>query len=253
MVGLLVVGHGTPHEGGQREFRTTVRQVAQALPGTPVAGCFLERVDPDIPTALEAMARQGLQDVVLVPLLLFSAGHAERDVPAAAAWAAGRSGLRVRQSAVLGCHPEILALSAQRFLQAATPDYTPDDALWLLVGRGSREAGATAALSRFAAARRALTPVARSMVALLGMAHPRVERVLPEIAAMDYRTVVVQPHLLYPGTLLNRLRRLVDEQDRSQSRQQWILAECLGCDRAIARVVVQRFHETATEFGPLGV
>jgi sirohydrochlorin ferrochelatase len=77
------------------------------------------------------------------------------------------------------------------------------------------------------------------------MADPRVETVLPQVAAMDAPTVVVQPHLLYPGRLLSRLRQLVNEQDRSPNRQQWIVADCLGCDRAISRVVVERFREVA--------
>lgn len=251
-LGLLVVGHGTPHDLGQQDFWTTVRHVAQELPGTMVEGCFLERVAPDIQTTLEAMARQGLQEIVLVPLLLFSAGHAQRDIPAAAVQAAERTGLGVRQSAVLGCHGAILSLSAERFRSAVGPGYNPDDVLWLLVGRGSRDAGATAEMSRFATDRLALTPVGRVVLAFLAMAHPRVEAVLPRIAAMDYATVVVQPHLLYPGTLFSRLRTMVDEQDSGQLRQQWILAECLGCDRAIARVVTQRFREAAAEFGQSG-
>ena len=91
-IGLLVVGHGTPHDQGQQEFWTTVRQVAEELPETVVEGCFLEAAAPDIPTALQVLARQGLSEVVLVPLLLFSAGHAERDIPAVVLRAAADTG-----------------------------------------------------------------------------------------------------------------------------------------------------------------
>ena len=186
---------------------------------------------------------------MLVPLLLFSAGHAERDIPAAAAQVAARAGLSVRQAAVLGCHPRILALSAERFRSAIGSRHAPEEVVWLFVGRGSHDAAATAEMGRFVTGRVALTPVGRVVVAFLAMAQPRVEAVVPQIAAMDLATVVVQPHLLYPGNLLSRLQRIVDVQDRGRLRQQWILAECLGCDRAIAQVVVERFRETAAEAG----
>lgn len=244
-IGLLVVGHGTFDDRGRDDFSSTVGQVARELPGTVVEGCFLEAATPDIATALEALSRRGLQEVVLVPLLLLAAGHAKRDIPAAAAQAAARTGMRVRQSAVLGCHPRILALSAERFRSAVGPGYAPEEVLWLLVGRGNRDADAAAELGRFVTSRLALTPVGHSVVAFLAMAHPRIEDVLPQVAATHVSTVVVQPHLLFPGALLARLRRIVEEQDRSGLRQQWILADCLGSDRAVAQVVVERFRETA--------
>ena len=117
----------------------------------------------------------------------------------------------MRQAAVLGCHPQILALSAERFRSAIGSRYAPEEVLWLFVGRGSHDAAATAEMGRFVTGRLALTPVGHVVVAFLAMAQPRVEAVVPQIAAMDFATVVVQPHLLYPGTLLSRLQRIVDD------------------------------------------
>ncbi|MHB8866396.1 MAG: sirohydrochlorin chelatase [Pirellulaceae bacterium] len=249
--GLLVVGHGTHDDQGQRDFWVTLRQIAEELPDSVVEGCFLEGAAPDIATGLEEMARQGVRDVVVVPLLLFSAGHALHDIPALVASAATRTGIRVRQAEVLGCHPLILRLSAERFWAAVGSDYWPQSVLLLFVGRGSRDLAATAEVQRFVAQRVALTPVGRIVVAFLAMAEPRVEEVVAEITASEFERVVVQPHLLYPGALLSRLRSLVEMQerapDRQPGRQQWILADCLGCDRAVARAVVDRFLQSARE------
>ncbi len=196
------------------------------------------------------MARRGLREVVLVPLLLFSAGHAERDIPAAAAQAAA-----ARRTDACGRPPYWAA--TRRSWHSPPSDFArprlPTTPRRKCCGCSSDGAvvtlTATAEMDRFVAGRVALTPVGRVVVAFLAMAEPRVEAVVPQIAAMDLATVVVQPHLLYPGTLLSRLQRIVDVQDRGRLRQQWILAECLGCDRAIAQVVVERFRETAAEAG----
>ncbi len=244
-IGLLVIGHGTRSDQGRQYFWSTVNHVTEELPGTVVVGGFLEHHTPDIPMALQALARQGLSEVVLAPLLLCSAGHAERDIPAAARRGAAAVQLPVRQLDVLGCHPRILALSATRFRTALGPHDDPDNVLWLCVARGSSHASATAEMHRFVALRRTLTPVGTAALAFLNKAEPRVETVVSEIAASHYTTVIVQPHLLYPGRLLSRLHQLVTRQDRVHRRQRWILTDCLGCDRAIAQVVAERFRAVA--------
>jgi sirohydrochlorin cobaltochelatase len=214
-----------------------------------VDGCFLEAAAPDILTVLEAMAADGLERVVAVPLILFAAGHARRDIPQALELAANRTGLRVRQADVLGWHPEVLQLSARRFQAAAGPDYDPDSTCWLFVGRGSNDDQATAAFHEFARRRSELTPLAHRETAFLALAQPLVEEVAKRMASSSYERVVLQPHLLYPGSLLSRLRQLVAVQELNRPRQQWILADCLGCDRAIARAVVDRFQAALRDGG----
>lgn len=240
--GLLLIGHGTHDFRGRDGFFTTVEQVADLLPDHPVDGCFLEAAAPDILTAMEAFADDELERVVAVPLLLFSAGHARHDIPAALQAAAKRTGLRVRQADVLGWHPEILQLSARRFQAAAGPDYDPDTTCWLFVGRGSKDVSATAAFHEFARRRREMTPVAQAENAFLALAEPRVEQVALQVSAGPYQRVIVQPHLLYPGSLLSRLREMVALQEAKGTRQQWVLADSLGCDRAVARAVVDRYR-----------
>jgi sirohydrochlorin cobaltochelatase len=236
------VGHGTSEPLGQRDFWTTVRQVARLLPETTVAGCFLEQIGPDIDTALAALAHRGLDAVVLAPLLLFAAGHARRDIPAIARVAGARLGLHLRQADVLGCHHHLVQLSATRFRAVLSPEVDPQHILLLMVGRGSQDPDATAAMYQFVDQRLAHTPVGRALVAFLAMARPRVEDVLREVAAAPYEHVVVQPHLLYRGALWDRLARLVHEQDAASPRQRWSIADCLGCDWAVAAVVVERFR-----------
>lgn len=247
--GLLLIGHGTHDFRGREGFFTTLEQVALLVPDDPVDGCFLEAAAPDILTAMENLAEDGLERVVAVPLLLFAAGHARHDIPAALQAAASRTGLPVRQTDVLGWHPEILQLSARRFQAAAGPDYDPDSTCWLFVGRGSKDESATAAFHEFARRRRELTPVAQVETAFLAMAEPRLEEVAKRIAAGPYQRVIVQPHLLYPGSLLSRLREMVAVQELKGTRQQWILADCLGCDRGVARAVVDRYQSALSDGG----
>ena len=81
--GLLIVGHGTRSERGLAEFREAVELVARGSPGVPVAGCFLELARPSIKEGMARLVADGCQRIVVLPLLLFAAGHAKQDIPAA--------------------------------------------------------------------------------------------------------------------------------------------------------------------------
>lgn len=246
--GLLVVGHGTRSKRGREAFLSLVDHVSKFLPGTLVRSCFLEAADPDIETALGQMASQGCPSAVVVPLLLFSAGHAKRDIPDAAGRASQTHQIPVTVTPVLGTHPRILGLSARRFretLRLAHAD--PRQVLLLMVGRGSGDPEAIDHMRRFVRQRVARTPVGRVVTAFLAMADPKIEAVVPEIAQSSYPTVIVQPHLLFPGHLMCKLRRTVKVQDRHDGRQQWLLTEALGDDHAVALAVVDRFQQTLAE------
>jgi sirohydrochlorin ferrochelatase len=107
---FLFLSHGTRDAQGTDEFlqftqlagdesRRSLGQVGAAGPdGADGAGhvrpfasrsdpliirhCFLELRDPDLPTAAAACAQQGAEQIILIPLLLFAAGHWKTDVPA---------------------------------------------------------------------------------------------------------------------------------------------------------------------------
>ena len=98
-------------------------------------GAFLEMAEPNIETAMQRLANRGIQQVVVLPLLLFEAGHAKRDIPRAAQQAAERHGLQLLFASALGTHPRMIELSVQRFhstIRQAALD--PGDVLWVLVG-----------------------------------------------------------------------------------------------------------------------
>jgi sirohydrochlorin ferrochelatase len=60
------------------------------------------------------------------------------------------------------------------------------------------------------------------------MAQPAVADVLPALAAQPWRRIVVQPHLLFHGELLDRLHAQVEAIAASRPEQEWIVTSYLG-------------------------
>ena len=73
--GWLIVGHGTRSERGQAEFRQVARQLAENLVG-PAEHAFLELAQPTIAEGVQRLAERHVREIVVVPLLLFTAGEA---------------------------------------------------------------------------------------------------------------------------------------------------------------------------------
>jgi sirohydrochlorin cobaltochelatase len=241
--GLLLVGHGTDDEQGQAEMLEVARQVARLLPGTAVEPCFLELARPTISEAMSRLAARGLEQVTAVPLLLFAAGHAKRDIPLAVDHAAREHRIaRVRISPHLGCHPAMVELSTQRY-QAAVQDCPPlpaEETLLLIVGRGSREPEANSDLAKFARLRWERTPVGRLETCYVAMTQPTLADGLEFASRLGYCRIVVQPHLLFSGVLTRRIADMVSSARREYPKKEWILVEPLGPGEQIARVIVEQ-------------
>lgn len=240
--GLLIVGHGTREVRGVADFLTLVELVRQRMPNRPVEPSFLEFARPSIEEGLQQLVEQGVGEVVVVPLLLFAAGHVRHDIPAAVAQAAARHfHLPIRQVSHLGCHPRMVQLSTQRYDETLTGRGTvpPQESLLLLVGRGSRDPRATEEMLRFAELRRETAGGDRVETCFTAMERPSLAETLPRIAKQPVRRVVVQPHLLFSGYLASQISVAVDQAQASWPTIQWVVTEPLGPDRLLAEAVVE--------------
>lgn len=246
-LGLLVVGHGTADPVGAEETREVARRVAALLAGVPVELGFLEVIGPSIGESLERLARMGCREVIAAPLLLFTAGHARRDVPEALAEAARRLGVAVRQSQAFGCHPEIVAQSRQRrceALQSLEP-LSAEATVLAMIGRGSSDSGAARQLEAFAEATRATGEHAvrpdescgRIELGFVAAARPTVAEALGA-AARGARRVIVQPHLLFHGHVEEQVEAALCEARAEHPEVEWVRVERLGATLRVARAVV---------------
>lgn len=244
---LVIIGHGTRDPVGVAEFRRLVSQVAESRPGWIIEPCFLELAEPGVPAGLDRAVERGVTTVVALPLLLFAAGHAKRDVPSLLAAARERHpAVRFAQAAHLGCHPSLLELSVARY-RAAADACSPSNTLLLMVGRGSYDADANAEMARFARLRFEAAPVGWYEVAFTAMAAPLVDQAISVVAAMPFEHIVFQPHLIFAGELLERVRGLVAAAREQFPAKRWTITEPLGPDPLLARAVLERAEAALAE------
>lgn len=251
--GVLVIGHGTADPVGAGECRQITAAVAGLLPDAAVELGFLEVIAPSIEQAVVRLAARGCREAVAAPLLLFAAGHANRDVPEAVAAAAAAHGVGIRQAAAFGTAAEIVEAARKRRHEAVhgRTAIPADETVLVMVGRGSSDPTALVQLRGFTAATldgdAAFAPV-RVEYGFVAAARPTLDEALA--AAADpgrggVRRIVVHPHLLFRGHVEDQVTDAVAAARRRRPDLEWIQVARLGADPLVARALVRRATEAA--------
>ncbi len=247
--GVLLVGHGTRDEVGTAQFFELAKKVAQRLPGIPVAPGLLELQRPTISDAWGDLMESSVTRVLVAPLLLFAAGHARSDIPAAIsaclAATGDRDGIRYHQARPLSRAPELLSLVLKRLDEVNSNSADVRRTGVVMVGRGSHDPCAQTdmkLLSHWVAGQRPFATVATCFYA---MAHPSlqvtIERLLVE-RRLD--TIIVQPHLLFDGKLFQSIAQIVARFAEGHPNKRFALAPYLGPEGEIADSIVRRITQS---------
>lgn len=251
---LLLAAHGTRDAAGLAQTRELRRLITSRVPGLPVELGFLELADPSIAEAVARLISGGARRVTVAPLLLFAAGHAKDDIPALLAECTHEHrDLEIRLAPPLDCHPKLIELSEIRFREAWHPfggDFEEESGLLptgiLLVGRGSSDESATAEMARFARLRQARHPEIPVEIGFAAKARPSLREALESVSKLPWQRVVVQPHLLFAGEVLETIRQEVRRSAEKQSSatgseivsRTWRVAEPLGPHELLAEALL---------------
>ncbi len=239
--GLLLVGHGSNEAVGVNEFLQLANRMRAVVNPLPLEPAFLEFAEPTIGQAFARLARRGARHIAVVPALLFAAAHAKRDIPAALAEAAADfAGVELALSDHLGCHESIVRQSQQRYDEAleGVSALPAEEMALVIVGRGSRDRGAIDEMRRFVALRGQSARASRVEAAFVAMAEPNVPEVLRRLTSTQPRRIVVQPHLLFGGVLVDRIEAIVAQFSREHADIDWRTAAPLGPSELVCQALV---------------
>lgn len=245
-IGLLLVGHGTRSSQGQAEFHNLFKQFEALFAPIVCESAFLELAEPSIDTALNRLRHRGVRFVLTVPAILFTAGHAVEDIPQAVQLGLEKNSLfGIGQTPTLECAAEVVELSTFRFRQAVCGNQCVTECCgkhcstiyWILVGRGSSSRTATEKMREFGHLRWQQTPTKFVKVAFIHGQDPSVPDALDGAAGANCDHIVVQPHLLFSGLLIDQLSHQVQQMQQANPRKLWTLAPALGADFRLAELL----------------
>jgi sirohydrochlorin cobaltochelatase len=233
---LLGVAHGSKDPESQEVVRALLDGAAAQRPGLQVVDAYVDNASPSVRNRLQELAGRGVEDVVVVPLLLTPASHSKTDV--AASVQAGRlahPGMRLRYGRPLGPHPVLVDVLARRLAEAGAG---PDDPVVVVAG-GALDPDANAQV----AATARLLWEGRSWpsvdIAFASTTRPTVPEALERLRALGHRRVGVARYFLGPG----RLPRLVERQAREVEGVEVVVSAPLGVSEGLSALLLGRYDE----------
>ncbi|HWV26588.1 MAG TPA: CbiX/SirB N-terminal domain-containing protein [Aeromicrobium sp.] len=242
---LITLAHGSRDPRSAQTINALTEQVACLRPDIRVAAAFLDHSDPSLDDVVDRLVAEGHSEIVVVPLLLTEAYHAQVDVPQAAERAQARhDGVKIQVTKVLGIEGALFRVLDKR-LRAALSDARVRelDAL-VLAGAGSSDPIANAMISRAARAWGSHHKLP-TIAAFASSVPPAAGEAVRQHRADGRRHIAVGLMFLAPGQLPDRVTELALEAGAVA------VAEPLGVDVEIAQIVLARYAVGAVDLVPI--
>ena len=112
--GVVLFAHGSRDNLWRLPIDAVAQHMKSQWPHLPVAVAFLELTQPDLPSTIEQMMKQGLSHVRIVPMFLGVGRHAREDLPEIVrGLTLAYPQMRFELVPAIGEHPAMTSLMAQ--------------------------------------------------------------------------------------------------------------------------------------------
>lgn len=244
---ILMVGHGTRDANGIDEFINMVDRFRNRLSDQHIDYGFLEFASPTIGQTIERLHQQGYNDILVLPMMLTSAGHAKNDIPSELNhFAQHYPDLKIRYGRDLSIHPFMLQAAKERIIQAeqyVPSGYSRQDSLLLVVGRGTSDPDANSNICKISRMLWEGLGFAWAETCFSGVCHPLVPEALDRIHSLGFSNVIVFPYFLFTGVLIDRIYHAVDEAQLAHGHVNFVKAPYLNDHEKVLDTMVERLQE----------
>lgn len=245
--GIMICGHGSRDEGAVAEFEKLALGIRRRSKGIPVEYGFLEFATPVIKDGLAALVNQGVTDVLVVPGMLFAAGHAKNDIPSVLnTWSAENDAIDIRYGRELAIDPKMLKAAADRIqeaLDSAVDDVPLEETMLVVIGRGASDPDANSNVAKVMRMLWEGFGFGWGETAYSGVTFPLIEPGLEHAVKLGYRRIVVFPYFLFTGVLMRRIYDYTDVVAERHPDIEFIKAPYLNDHPMVIETFMERIDE----------
>lgn len=241
MQAVLYVSHGTRCQEGQAQV---AEFMAYSMPeiNVPIQEYgFLELAKPTIEDGILRCIERGATKIVVVPLLLFLAGHAKHDIPKHISEMQKKfPKLTFSYGKPLGVHDAMIDILIDRMLKKQSE--IKKTARILIVGRGSSDPDTKRYFHEIEKRLKRKISVSKISTCYLAACEPNVETGIASVLQdEDAEQIFIVPYLLFTGILMKSLERMVSK--LPNVNQKLFLCRQLHFHPNLVSLLNERVHE----------
>ncbi|MCM3720602.1 sirohydrochlorin chelatase [Solibacillus isronensis] len=240
MKAILYVGHGTRLKKGVDEAIRFIEITKSFVEAEIQETAFLELVEPNIVEGIANCVNQGATHISVVPILLLTAQHANKDIPAEIKIAKERfPHLKFTIGRPLGIHSSLIETVFERIEEQQVPINA--DAEVILIGRGSSDNAVVRDMAIISEQLKATYGFREVKSCFLYGAGPSFEQTLVELKTKQIKQVFIVPYLLFSGLLSVGIEKKILALDLDPASV--ILCNHLGYNEKVRNVLLERVKE----------
>ena len=251
--GIIICGHGSRAKTAQEEFSLLAKGLRSRFPQLEVEYGFLEYSSPNIHMSLDRLIAKGITNIYAVPGMLFSATHAQNDIPSVLiTYMQKNPALKIKYGQELGLHEEMIIAFQHRIMEAIDLVEMPKpgdlyDTMLVVVGRGTSVAQANAEASKLTRI------VAENMgfgwceTVYSGVTFPSVGRGLEMALKLGFKKLVVAPYFIFSGKLIGRINAYIDKVAADHPDVTFRVTDYLRDQPHVINTFVERIEETISQ------
>ncbi|MGB3623752.1 MAG: sirohydrochlorin chelatase [Ketobacter sp.] len=248
--GILICGHGSRAKIAEQEFSLLATGLRNRFPTLKVEYGFLEFSAPNLHMALDKLRQQGVTNIIAVPGMLFSATHAQNDIPSVlTTYQQKHPEISIEYGRELGLHDNMIQAFQHRILEALGHHTLPEagqlyDTMLVVVGRGTSVTAANAEATKLTRIVCENLGFGWSETVYSGVTFPSVGRGLEMAIKLGYKKIVVAPYFLFGGKLIDRIYAYVDKVASENPDINFIKTDYLRDQTHVIETFVDRINET---------
>jgi sirohydrochlorin cobaltochelatase len=245
MNAVLFVGHGSRENEGNEEVRQFISEIAGKMQGHIVETCFLEFVEPTIMQGIDRCIELGASHVVVIPIILFAAGHAKIHIPSAIDDAKRKYPLvKFTYGRPIGVHDQILDILTSRVEDVGVQVHEElEETALLVVGRGSSDPDANSDLFKISRLVWEKLKVKWVETAFIGVTAPLMDAGIERCLMLGAKRVIILPYFLFTGVLIQRMELMVQGFQKKYSEHEFQMAPYFGFHPLLQEILIGRAQE----------
>jgi sirohydrochlorin cobaltochelatase len=259
MEAILLVGHGSRDPEGNEELLRFADSVREKATEFVIETCFLEFAKPNIAQGISNCVEQGARRVVLVPIILFAAGHAKIHIPVEIDQAKKRyPGVEFAYGRPIGIHQKVLDILKSRLDEVGLKKPAKlsesigeesigrdEDTAILLLGRGSSDGDANGDFLKMSRLLWEQVPVKYVESSFIGVTEPSFPEGLERCLRLGAKKIYVLPYFLFTGILIKRIEQMTAEFAALHKEVRIELAGYFGFHPQLVDLLLDRVAEAA--------
>lgn len=248
---ICLIGHGSRDPEGVQEFLTLSQKLHESKFCNIIEPGFLEFAKPTAAEALSACKHSGAKNIIILPVILFSGEHTQRDVPRIAGEVfQDHPETNLFFAKPLATHPKVIEVCQKRIENEeknSPKSISRSETLLMTIGHGSCDKSYNSEVKKVLSQLGEKMGFGKTITFLAETSQGSLEDLQKIFAQREFLRVNLMPFFLFSGIWVKRIHTLAETFQSKYPDTEIIKAPCLSHHALVVDALIQRARESVSK------